>query len=168
MKKPLPDHYRTLQVVPEAEPEVVRAAYRALSGRHHPDVVGGSDARMRQLNEAWTVLRDPTLRREYDRKRALAAIVPADPSPGHQPAPPAPQGGTGSVLDFGRYTGWTLGALSRHDPDYLRWLIRTSIGRRFTAEVESLLEARAPVPVTERREPQRRGLSLRRSVVSQR
>ena len=42
-------------------------------------------------------------------------------------------------LDFGRYTGWSLHDLARHDPDYLRWLSRHSSGVRFRAEILRLL-----------------------------
>ena len=40
------DFYRVLQVDPAAEPEVIRAAYRALARKYHPDVSIGADDRM--------------------------------------------------------------------------------------------------------------------------
>jgi hypothetical protein len=43
------------------------------------------------------------------------------------------------VLDFGRYAGWSLKALARHDPDYLRWLVRHSSGVRYRAEIRELI-----------------------------
>lgn len=51
--------------------------------------------------------------------------------------------GSGSVLDFGRYSGWTVGALVDHDPNYLGWLARTPIGRRLAPEINAALERRA-------------------------
>ena len=51
------DPYRMLQVIPDAEPEVIQAAYRALARKHHPDV-GGSEMQMAMLNAAWETLRD--------------------------------------------------------------------------------------------------------------
>lgn len=62
---------------PSASTEEVRAAYRTLAGRLHPDrVVDGSPAerthaerRMREVNEAWQVLQDPGRRRAYDDSR---------------------------------------------------------------------------------------------------
>lgn len=65
------DHYRTLQVTRDADPTVVDRAYRALSLKHHPDVIGpdgrdGANVRMRQLNEAYRILRDPQKRAAYD------------------------------------------------------------------------------------------------------
>lgn len=64
---------------PSASTEEIRTAYRALAGRLHPDrVVDGSpaeralaDRRMREVNEAWQVLRDPTRRRAYDDSRIV-------------------------------------------------------------------------------------------------
>jgi len=46
---------------------------------------------------------------------------------------------TWSRLDFGRYAGWSLRDLARHDPDYLRWLTRHSSGLRYRAEIDRLL-----------------------------
>ncbi|MEJ7696427.1 MAG: hypothetical protein WKF78_07395 [Candidatus Limnocylindrales bacterium] len=46
---------------------------------------------------------------------------------------------SGSVLDFGRYEGWSLGELVVHDPEYLEWLERMPIGRRYFDEIEALL-----------------------------
>lgn len=65
------DHYRVLQVTRDADDIVIDRAYRALSMKHHPDVSGpdGRDAanmRMRELNEAHRVLRDPQRRAAYD------------------------------------------------------------------------------------------------------
>lgn len=64
-----------LQVVPRAEPEVIQASYRVLARLHHPDVSQDpeSAARMRELNAAYDVLRDPAKRAQYDAERAWAA-----------------------------------------------------------------------------------------------
>jgi len=51
--------------------------------------------------------------------------------------PPANTSGT--VLDFGRYAGWSLSELARHDPDFLEWLARTPAGRHYRAEIQRLL-----------------------------
>lgn len=65
------DYYRILQVTRDAEPEVIDRAFKALSLKHHPDVVPAArrvsaNERMRAINEAYAVLRDPERRREYD------------------------------------------------------------------------------------------------------
>jgi len=65
------DYYALLQVDPEAEPEVIDAAYRRLATKYHPDVNGSPEAleRMKQMNAAYDVLSDPRKRAEYDRSR---------------------------------------------------------------------------------------------------
>jgi DnaJ-class molecular chaperone len=65
------DHYRTLQVSRHAEQVVIERAYKALCLRYHPDTVpaekrAAATTHMQQLNEAYRVLSDPTLRRRYD------------------------------------------------------------------------------------------------------
>jgi curved DNA-binding protein CbpA len=145
------DPYKVLQVDPYAEPEVIRAAYRALALRYHPDTVTGSQARMAILNQAWEILRTASSRAVYDQARAEAQRMPAVPMPEASHAMPAPVRAappgkpSGSVLDFGRYAGWSLGVLATADPDYLEWLVRTPIGRSFNREIGALLATRAAV-----------------------
>ncbi|MET1231702.1 MAG: J domain-containing protein [Candidatus Limnocylindrales bacterium] len=71
----LPDHYKVLQVDPEAEDEVIQAAYRRLAQKYHPDVAPGDEAaaRMIAINAAWSVLREMTTRAAYDAERRAAA-----------------------------------------------------------------------------------------------
>lgn len=68
----LADYYKILQVDPEAEPEVITAAYRRLASKYHPDVNRATDAeeRMRDLNKAYAVIGDPEKRLDYDRQRS--------------------------------------------------------------------------------------------------
>ena len=151
---PVVDPYRVLQVIPDAEPEVVRAAYRALARKYHPDM-GGSDPEMAILNAAWETLRDRAGRARYDRElRAAAAAQPAQAArygvnqrsqaTTPSPRPMSSRARSGTVLDFGRYAGFSLGELVIHDPDYLEWLARTPIGRRLQREIEALLAASRP------------------------
>jgi DnaJ domain len=106
----LPDYYAVLQVQPDAELEVIEAAYRQLMKKYHPDRAG-DDPRRAQLhhqrakaiNEAFGVLRDFEQRRLYDmstgigrvRPRAAQAGATAGPSqaPANEPrrTPPPPQ-----------------------------------------------------------------------------
>ncbi len=143
------DPYKVLQVDPEAEPEVIRAAYRALALKYHPDVSTGSQERMASLNHAWGILRDPGSRAAHDQAQAEAKRKPESRPPvvsyemrAPMPAsPPARPPGTpaGSVLDFGRYAGWSLAQIAATDPEYLEWLARTPIGRPFQGEISALL-----------------------------
>lgn len=136
------DAYRILQVDPAADLDVIQAAYRALARRFHPDGERPDPARMAELNQAYAVLRDPGQRRALDARRAMSRSqpIPVDPpqrrvdgwSPRREPSEPV-------VLDFGRYAGWRLHDLARHDPDYLRWLCRHSSGIRFREAISRLL-----------------------------
>lgn len=65
------DHYRTLQVTRDAEPEVIERAYKALCFKYHPDRAGSgrqieATRRMQHINAAYEVLRDPARRARYD------------------------------------------------------------------------------------------------------
>jgi curved DNA-binding protein CbpA len=72
-----PDPYKTLQVDPEAEDEVIAAAYRRLARKYHPDVAAGAEAaaRMAAINAAWEVVGDPVRRAAFDRQRAVAGAL---------------------------------------------------------------------------------------------
>lgn len=67
------DYYAVLGILPSAEDVVIRAAYKALAQRYHPDRYTGSqeDAhkKMSELNEAYSVISDPAKRSEYDKVR---------------------------------------------------------------------------------------------------
>ena len=137
------DPYTVLQVLPDAEQEVVNAAFKALASKYHPDrdATGRASAKMVEINRAFAILRDPRTRAEHDRGRrvtisgisvAASAVRPAAGSP-----PPSVD--PGSVLSFGRYTGWGLRDLARHDPDYLLWLSRHSSGICYRTEIYSIL-----------------------------
>ena len=170
------DPYRVLQVLPDAEPEVIQAAYRALARKYHPDM-GGSEMHMAMLNAAWETLRDQRERARYDLSRRTAAdekttsVRPNEtdeptsaPTPAPTPAPtqsPRPTSGrarSGTVLDFGRYAGLSLGELAVQDRNYLEWLQRTPVGRRLQREIEGVLTASRP---THRETPLRSRLSRR-------
>lgn len=85
------DYYRVLQIDPDAEPEVVAAAYRKLAAKYHPDVNNTPEAqeRMRELNVAHEVLGDPAKRAEYDRTHGPRWALPGASGP--LPPHPAPQ-----------------------------------------------------------------------------
>lgn len=62
------NYYEILQISPAAEQEVIAAAYKSLARKYHPDFdpTPKSAVRMKQLNEAYQTLSDPSKRRQYD------------------------------------------------------------------------------------------------------
>ena len=107
----LPDYYALLQVRPDADTEVISAAYRQLMKKYHPDVAGNDprqiaehDRRSKELNQAFGVLRDPRRRKQYDEARFLRGLrrppqgetVPRQPAAAPQAPPrsdPRPEAG---------------------------------------------------------------------------
>jgi len=62
------DYYAALEVSDSADAQEIKAAYRRLAKRYHPDSAehGGDDNKMRALNTAYGVLSDDRLRYAYD------------------------------------------------------------------------------------------------------
>ncbi len=81
------DYYAILGVHRDAEEVVIRAAYKALAQRYHPDRAPGSEARMQAINAAYTVLSDPEQRRRYDARyhAAPSSAQPLPSEPGVRP-----------------------------------------------------------------------------------
>jgi curved DNA-binding protein CbpA len=75
-----PDPYKVLQVDPEAEDEVIQAAYRRLAQKYHPDLSIGQAAidRMVAINAAWETIGDPARRAVYDLSRRAARAKAAE------------------------------------------------------------------------------------------
>jgi molecular chaperone DnaJ len=67
-----PDPYQVLGVNPQASHGDIKAAYRALVKRHHPDA-GGDAAAMLAVNAAWEVLGDRQQRLRFDQLRPAAS-----------------------------------------------------------------------------------------------
>jgi curved DNA-binding protein CbpA len=220
------DAYRVLQVDPQAEDEVIRAAYRRLARKYHPDVPGGpadAAARMAAINAAWALVATPAARAAYDRSRreqmaprshgasnpargaggnpgtvgdrpasggrSAADGRPTSPPPpetvsrdwtsgrstvgggfdesmrspqGQGAAGPPPGGPSGSVLNFGRYSGWSLGEIARRDIEYIEWLDRTPIGRTYREELDAILRTAGRRQSASTDATERRGLFRRR------
>jgi DnaJ-class molecular chaperone len=141
------DAYEVLGLLPTAHDAVIQAAYRAMAAIYHPDMQASaaSTRRMAELNDAFAKIRDPARRALYDAERQLtdhaATIVAPAAGPGT-----SPMRGNGSVITFGRYEGWSIDRLAKHDPDYLRWLSRHSSGIRYKAEIEEALRSVNPEP----------------------
>jgi curved DNA-binding protein CbpA len=148
-----PNWYQVLQVDPAADNDIISTVYRRLALRYHPDRDPSQEAqrRMRELNEAYAVLRDPAQRARYDeelaarRDRRATDRYVRKPTPSHltdnsvfgEAGPPIGRP-SGTVLDFGRYRGWSLGQIASHDPDFLEWLERSPAGRHLRGEIAGI------------------------------
>src|SRR5215831_19272529 len=66
------DYYAVLGVDSHASASTIKAAFKKLALKYHPDVYKGADAqeRMRDLLVAYQTLSDPISRRDYDMQRA--------------------------------------------------------------------------------------------------
>jgi DnaJ-class molecular chaperone len=63
------DYYKTLGVAKTATEKEIKQAFRKLARKLHPDVNPGdkaSEARFKEVNEAYEVLGDPSTRKKYD------------------------------------------------------------------------------------------------------
>lgn len=82
------NYYVVLGVASTETDQGIRAAFRDLARRHHPDRVGPSGvASFRDIKEAYDVLGDPQRRREYDadlRARAESTELEGQPRQGHK------------------------------------------------------------------------------------
>src|ERR1700691_400736 len=77
------DYYDTLGVSRGASAEEIKRAYRKLSRKYHPDVSKekNAEAKFKDLQEAYEVLKDPEKRASYDQ-------LGRDYRPGQQFRPP--------------------------------------------------------------------------------
>jgi hypothetical protein len=74
------DYYKVLGVNSHASASTIKAAFKKLALKYHPDVYNGPDAqeRMRDLLIAYQTLSDPTSRRDYDVQRAEYILDASD------------------------------------------------------------------------------------------
>ena len=148
------NYYQVLQVDVHADADIIATVHRRLAQRYHPDLDPSPEAsvRMLEINQAYDVLRNPEQRANYDAELARRRdrrnvdrfvkrptdFTPSDVKTGFgeagQPRGPA----IGSVLDFGRYKGWTLGQIAAYDPDFLEWFERSPSGRQYRTEITQL------------------------------
>jgi curved DNA-binding protein CbpA len=110
---PGPDPYKILQVDPEAEDEVIQAAYRRLAQKYHPDRSVGPEAsdRMVAINAAWGLIGTPERRAAYDRGHLRTGASAAGSTPQNASWTPARPESTGRQA-----AGASHGAGRRHAP----------------------------------------------------
>ena len=60
------DYYEVLGVKKDASPDEIKKAFRRLAVQHHPDKEGGDEAKFKEINEAYDVLKDAQKRQRYD------------------------------------------------------------------------------------------------------
>ena len=155
------DHYKTLHVDPEADPDVIIAAFKTLSKKLHPetDFTGIQEYHLAELTRSYKILHDPAERKAYDLRRAfrLRAMGPGDDEEEEEPQQlhfaervyahmNETDAGAERHLDFGRYAGQTLREIANVDVEYLRWLSRHSSGIRYRSAIIKLLNERVVAP----------------------
>jgi len=91
-------HYDNLKVTRNAPPEVIRAAYKTLSQKYHPDRNNDKDAQrvMTIVNASYEVLSDPIKRRAHDvwiahEEAGHQQTDASRPHPARQPEPVPPK-----------------------------------------------------------------------------
>lgn len=132
------DPYTILGVPRGASDRQIVAAHRALARRYHPDVAGdGATRAMVRINAAFDQVRTAERRAELDRPTLDRLRGSQRDGTGGAGAPPGRP--SGSVLDFGRHIGWSIGEIARVDPGYLEWLCLRSEGRPYLAEIDAVL-----------------------------
>ena len=112
------DPYKVLQVDPEAEDEVIQAAYRRLARKYHPDLAATAEAatRMAAINVAWELIGDPAARQDFDRARSIEAKAPLTPAPAPGPTRASPARSPRSPLPLKSRSPRTRSAVSPRAP----------------------------------------------------
>jgi molecular chaperone DnaJ len=71
------DYYKTLGVPKTAKSDDIKAAYRKLARKYHPDANKGNaeaEERFKEISEAYSVLSDEKRRKEYDEVRSFGGF----------------------------------------------------------------------------------------------
>ena len=140
MTGPAPDPYKILQVDPEAEDEVIAAAYRRLARKYHPDVAAGPEAaaRMAALNAAWERIGEPPRRAAFDRERRVEAALGHRASERPDPGPSMSRG-TGTAAPRPEATGSARATPAREPETVSRdWTSgRSTVGGGYDASMRT-------------------------------
>ena len=60
------DYYEVLGVAKTASEDEIKKAFRKAAVKYHPDKEGGDEAKFKEVNEAYEVLKDKQKRQRYD------------------------------------------------------------------------------------------------------
>ncbi len=123
------DYYATLEAARDASADDLKKAYRKLAMKYHPDRNPGdkgAEARFKELNEAYDVLKDDQKRAAYDRY-GHAAFEGGGPSAGGF------EGGLGDIFDqvFGDMMGGRRGGGGRRTGADVRAQVEISLTDAF-------------------------------------
>jgi DnaJ-like protein len=142
--------HEVLGVARSAPWQDVRAAYRTLARRYHPDGTAPDARRMAAANEAYEAL-EHARRASTGEKQPLVPMGPGAPAHVRPPVQSRPAAGSllgriqaaqridTPVLDFGTYAGLRIAEVAERDPRYLLWLSRHSSGVRFRRAIALVL-----------------------------
>jgi molecular chaperone DnaJ len=132
------DYYATLNVARDANPEDLKRAYRKLAMQHHPDRNPGdkkAEARFKEINEAYDVLKDEQKRAAYDRY-GHAAFENGGGGPGGFAGgfDFGAGGGLGDIFDqmFGEFMGGRRGGGRSRTGADLRQGVEIDLAEAFT------------------------------------
>lgn len=92
------DYYEVLGVGKSASPDEIKKAFRKLAIEHHPDR-GGDEAKFKEINEAYEVLKDDKKRQRYD-QFGHAGVGSSAASDGMGGNPFTGFGGQGQNINF--------------------------------------------------------------------
>ena len=97
---PKKNYYKVLGVSSKATQAQIKDAYYKQSMKHHPDRHKGSEEAhdlFQEITEAYSVLGNHDLRKQYDRGLIVSGDITLDPTP-RRPSP------SGSIYDFDEWT----------------------------------------------------------------